>query len=122
MNEDRYNSKFKFDPKGDITVFYFLNLQCAYFEIEEFEEYSIVKAIFHSVQFNESAEFCDRFLLKFVQSAISNEFVLHDYTHFKRKRSQNCTEWKSAFMFEPLCLKYDHCFLLAATALFVGNR
>ena len=32
-----------------------------------------VKADFHSVQFSERAEFCDRFLLKCVQSAISNE-------------------------------------------------
>ena len=32
-----------------------------------------LKADFHSVQFSERAEFCDRFLLKRVQSAISNE-------------------------------------------------
>ena len=32
-----------------------------------------IKADFHSVQFIERAEFCDRFLLKCVQSTISNE-------------------------------------------------
>ena len=35
--------------------------------------YFTVKADFHSVQFSERAKFCDRFLLKCVQSAISNE-------------------------------------------------
>ena len=35
--------------------------------------FSLLKADFHSVQFGERAEFCDRFLLKCVQSAISNE-------------------------------------------------
>ena len=35
--------------------------------------FSILKADFHSVQFIERAEFCDCFLLKCVQSAISNE-------------------------------------------------
>ena len=34
---------------------------------------SPLKADFHSVQFIERAEFCDHFLLKCVQSAISNE-------------------------------------------------
>ena len=33
----------------------------------------LLKADFHSVTFIERAEFCDRFLLKCVQSAISNE-------------------------------------------------
>ena len=32
-----------------------------------------LKADFHSVQFIERAEFCDRFVLKCVQSTISNE-------------------------------------------------
>ena len=32
-----------------------------------------VKADFHSVQFIERAEFCDHFLLKCVQSAVSTE-------------------------------------------------
>ena len=32
-----------------------------------------LKADFHSLQFSERTEFCDRFLLKCLQSAISNE-------------------------------------------------
>ena len=35
--------------------------------------YAALKVDFHSVQFIERAEFCDRFLLKCVQSAIFNE-------------------------------------------------
>ena len=52
-----------------------------------------LKADFHSVQFSERAEFCHRFLLKCVQSTISNQFVLHDNTHFKKNSalSLNCT-------------------------------
>ena len=73
------------------------------------------KADFHLVQLNERAEFWDCFLLKCLQSAINCQpylikFVLHDNTHFKRKRSQNSarspiyTERKSAYrnMYLPI--------------------
>ena len=41
------------------------------------------------------------------------KFVIHDNTHFKRKRSQNsarslnCSEWKSALKYRTKIPKYD---------------
>jgi hypothetical protein len=66
-----------------------------------------LKADFHSVQNVARSNFCDRFLLKCVQSTTANEFVPLECLYFKRKRSQKvdrttfCTEWKSALRLSP---------------------
>ena len=43
----------------------------------------LLKADFQPVQFSKRVELCDRFLLKCVQSAYRNKFILLDNTHFK---------------------------------------
>ena len=46
---------------------------------------STLKAHFHSVQFSERAEFCDRFLLKCVLSCRTNLSDMADCTYLKKK-------------------------------------
>ena len=48
-----------------------------------------IKADFHSVQFIKRAEFCDRFLLKCVQSAISNSFYLTTHISNESDRTKS---------------------------------
>ena len=44
-------------------------------------------ADFHSVQFSERAEFCDRFLMKCVQSA----YIQFLFNHISHTQHNNCT-------------------------------
>ena len=59
-----------------------------------------IKADFHSVQFSERAEFCDRFLLKRVLSCKTN-FIRYGWLHKFHKKAiakfRALAEWKSAF-------------------------
>ena len=54
--------------------------------------YCVIKADFHSVQCNERAEICDHFLLKCVQSTMSNEISFYLTTHISKEsdRTKSC--------------------------------